>query len=62
MAVSNPYIDSKEENIAFVDVLLGLVKHNNPDIYVAGSNSKMLSYDMLTQLRDRGDEIHVQPL
>ena len=61
-AVSNPYIDSKEENVTFVDVLLGLMKRSNLDIYVTGSNSKMLSSDVLTQFRDRGDEIHVNPL
>ena len=61
-AVSNPYIDSKEKNVTFVDVLLGLMKRNNVDIYVTGSNSKMLSSDVLTQFRDRGNEIHVNPL
>ena len=34
----------------------------NVDIYVTGSNSKMLSKEVLTQFRDRGDEIHVYPL
>ena len=62
VAVNNPYIDSKEKNVTFVDVLLGLMKHSNLDIYVTGSNSKMLSKDILTQFRDRGDEIHVYPL
>jgi hypothetical protein len=61
-AVRNPYIDSTEENVTFVDVLLGLMKYSNLDIYVTGSNSKMLSSDVLTQFRDRGDEIHVNPL
>lgn len=62
IAVTNPYVDSKEESITFVDVLLGLMKQSNLDIYVTGSNSKMLSSDLLTQFRDRGDEIHVNPL
>lgn len=62
IAVTNPYVDSKEESITFVDVLLGLMKQSNLDIYVTGSNSKMLSSDVLTQFRDRGDEIHVNPL
>jgi hypothetical protein fuD12_09591 len=61
-AVSNPYVDSKEKSVTFVDVLLGLMKQSNLDIYVTGSNSKMLSSDVLTQFRDRGDEIHVSPL
>ena len=42
--------------------MLSLVKRKNLDIYVTGSNSKMLSKDILTQFRDRGDEIHVYPL
>lgn len=60
-SVKNPYIDD-EENITFVDALLSLMKRKNVDIYVTGSNSKMLSKDILTQFRDRGDEIHIYPL
>ena len=60
-SVKNPYIDD-DETITFVDTLLSLVKRKNLDIYVTGSNSKMLSKDVLTQFRDRGDEIHVYPL
>ena len=61
-SVKNPYIDDDDERITFVDTLLSLVKRKNLDIYVTGSNSKMLSKDVLTQFRDRGDEIHVYPL
>lgn len=61
-SVKNPYIDDKDEKITFVDTLLSLMKRKNIDIYVTGSNSKMLSKDILTQFRDRGDEIHVYPL
>ena len=60
--VKNPYIIDSDEEITFVDTLLGLMKNENLDIYVTGSNSKMLSKDILTQFRDRGDEIHVYPL
>ena len=55
--VKNPYIPNSDEEITFVDTLLGLMKNENLDIYVTGSNSKMLSKDILTQFRDRGDEI-----
>jgi predicted AAA+ superfamily ATPase len=41
--------------IGFVDVLLGLMKIKNVDLYVTGSNSKMLSSDILTEFKDRGD-------
>lgn len=60
-AVPNPYIP-EGDNITFVDVLLGLMKLPNADIYVTGSNSKMLSSDILTEFRGRGDEIRVYPL
>lgn len=60
--VANPYTGSQVKNVSFVDVLLGLSKNKNLDIYVTGSNSKMLSTELLTQFRDRGDEIHVNPL
>ncbi|VEU60761.1 putative ATPase, AAA+ superfamily [Mycoplasmopsis bovigenitalium] len=60
--VSNPYVESNEKNITFVDVLLSLMIHSNLDIYITGSNSKMLSSDLLTQFRDRGDQVHVNPL
>lgn len=60
--IRNPYVDIKEATIGFVDVLLGLMKLKNVDLYVTGSNSKMLSTDILTQFKDRGDEIKVNPL
>ena len=59
--VTNPYVDGGDK-ITFVDVLLSLMKRENADIYVTGSNSKMLSRDILTQFRDRGDEIQIHPL
>lgn len=60
--VQNPYVDEPDEKLTFVDVVMGLMKLPNADIYVTGSNSKMLSSDVLTQFRDRGDEIRVNPL
>ena len=60
--IPNPYVDDPNEKITFVDVVLGLMKQPNIDVYVTGSNSKMLSSDILTQFRDRGDEIRVNPL
>ena len=60
--MQNPYVDNPEARITFVDVVLGLMKIRNADVYITGSNSKMLSSDILTQFRDRGDEIRVFPL
>ena len=34
----------------------------NIDLYVTGSNSRMLSMDILTEFKDRGEEIRVNPL
>ncbi len=58
----NPDAHSVEIKIGFVDVVLGLMKIKNVDLYITGSNSKMLSTDILTQFRGRGDEIRVNPL
>lgn len=60
--IKNPYLDDENETVGFVDVLLGLMKKKNADVYVTGSNSKMLSSDILTEFRGRGDEIRVHPL
>lgn len=60
--IKNPYLDSENERITFVDTLLGLMAEKNIDLYVTGSNSKMLSSDIITTFRDRGDEIRLYPL
>lgn len=62
VSIPNPYINDKSARIGFVDVLLGLMKIRNADIYVTGSNSRMLSSDIMTEFRGRGDEIRVNPL
>ena len=46
----------------FVITLNGFLSHDNYDVYVTGSNSKMLSKDIITEFRGRGDQIHVYPL
>ena len=46
----------------FYDILNDLLGRKNLDIYVTGSNSKMLSKDIVTNFRDRGSEIKVFPL
>ena len=60
--IPNPYLPGTDEKVGFVDVVLGLMKIKNADIYVTGSNSKMLSSDILTEFRGRGDEVRVNPL
>ncbi|MCH5228176.1 MAG: ATP-binding protein [Muribaculaceae bacterium] len=46
----------------FYDVLNDLIARPNLDVYVTGSNSQMLSKDIITNFRDRGSEIKVYPL
>ena len=46
----------------FYDILNDLMARPNLDVYVTGSNSKMLSKDIVTNFRDRGSEIEVYPL
>ena len=46
----------------FEGLLNGLLRKENLDIYVTGSNSKFLSSDIITEFRGRGDEIRVYPL
>ena len=48
--------------VTFYDVLNDLMSQSNLDVYVTGSNSKMLSKDIVTNFRDRGTEIRVHPL
>ena len=60
--IQNPYVNNTNSKIGFVDVLLGLMKEKNVDLYVTGSNSKMLSSDIITEFKDRGDEIRIHPL
>ncbi len=59
--IENPY-NKKGKTITFYDALNDLKTLSNLDIYVTGSNSKMLSSDILTEFRGRSDEIRVHPL
>lgn len=59
--VTNPY-HAEGARITFYDALNDLRSLANLDVYVTGSNSKMLSSDILTEFRGRSDEIRVHPL
>jgi predicted AAA+ superfamily ATPase len=60
--IQNPYVDNPDAKISFIDVVLGSMQMKNADAYVTESNSRMLSSDILTQFRDRDDEIRVYTL
>lgn len=62
---NNPYyllLDEVQFMPRFEEVLNSLLRMNNIDIYVTGSNSKFLSSDIVTEFRGRGDEIRIYPL
>ena len=55
-------LDEIQEVDQFEKVLNSFLRKENVDLYVTGSNSRFLSTDIKTELRGRGDEIHVYPL
>lgn len=46
----------------FEAVLNGYLRKDNMDVFVTGSNAKLLSKDIATEFAGRGDEIHMYPL
>lgn len=46
----------------FAAVLNGYLRKENMDVFVTGSNAKLLSKDIATEFAGRGDEIHMYPL
>ena len=59
--VPNPAVPDGAK-ITFYDALNEFRAMENLDVYVTGSNSKMLSKDIRTEFRGRGDEVRVHPL
>ena len=62
MAYSVPAPDNPGHEITVYDMLNELKDYPNLDVYVTGSNSKMLSRDIATQFRGRASQVHVYPL
>ena len=54
--------DNPGHEISIYDMLNELKGYPNLDVYVTGSNSKMLSGDIATQFRGRASTVHVWPL
>lgn len=61
-AISSDELKKFNEPIKLYSVLNGFLHMKNVDVYVTGSNSKLLSKDVSTEFRGRGDTIHVYPL
>ena len=53
--------DRESAYLTFYDTLNGLRQIDHVDVYVTGSNSKMLSKDIDTNFADRGVQIRVRP-
>lgn len=60
--IENPWLKGTGEKIGFLDVMLGLMKIKNADIYVTVSDSGILPSDMESQFRDKGDLVRLHPL
>ncbi len=61
-AISKEELRNPDIPVKLYSVLNGLLRLKNVDIYVTGSNSKMLSRDVMTEFRGRGDVIELFPL
>ena len=61
-AISKEELRQKDQPVRLYSVLNGFLRLKNIDVYVTGSNSKMLSKDISTEFRGRSDEVKVYPL
>ena len=60
--ISRKELRNPDEPVRIYSVLNGFLHMKNIDVYVTGSNSKLLSRDISTEFRGRGDTIHIYPL
>jgi len=61
-AISREELRNSNEPIRLYSVLNGFLHMKNVNIFVTGSNSKLLSKDVSTEFRGRGDTLHIYPL
>lgn len=61
-AISKKELHNPDTPVRLYSVLNGLLHMKNIDVYVTSSNSKLLSRDVSTEFRGRGDTIHIYPL
>jgi uncharacterized protein len=61
-AISKAELRNHDVPVRLYSVLNGLMRLGNVDIYVTGSNSKMLATDILTEFRGRSDKVELHPL
>lgn len=61
-AITKEELKDKSNPLRIYGLLNSLIRMENVDVYVTGSNSKFLSKDVMTEFRGRGWPIHIQPL
>ncbi len=61
-AITRDELKNKDSYVKLYGVLNSQLRRKNVDVYVTGSNSKLLSTDVMTEFRGRGDRIHIAPL
>ena len=61
-AISKEELRNPDQPVRMYSVLNGFLHMKNIDVYVTGSNSKLLSKDISTEFRGRGDTINIYPL
>jgi predicted AAA+ superfamily ATPase len=61
-AITSDELRNKDLPVKIYGVLNEFLHMKNVDIYVTGSNSKLLSKDVSTEFRGRGDVVHIYPL
>lgn len=60
-AITRDELKNPDQPVRLYSVLNGFLRMRNVDVYVTGSNSKLLSKDISTEFRGRGDIIHIYP-
>lgn len=61
MSIKTVDVENGGIEVTVYDMLNELKSYKNLDVYVTGSNSKMLASDILTEFRGRSTQIHVFP-
>ena len=61
-AISKEELRNSDNPVRIYSVLNGFLHMKNIDVYVTGSNSKLLSKDISTEFRGRGDTVNIYPL
>ena len=61
-AITREEMRNHDIQVRLYGLLNGLLRKGNVDVYVTGSNSKMLSKDVATEFRGRVDVVEIHPL